>query len=81
MLISGFGCKFHDLKYIILGFFHIPCIYYKLEGIKCYQNFVERHQFTINLKIIQNLDKLCLISPTCTSLAPSPKICRLVFVD
>ena len=33
MVIFGFGCKFHSLKYVELGIlFPICSIYYKLEG-------------------------------------------------
>ena len=33
MANTGFGCRFHDLKYFKSGgFFNTPSIHYKLEG-------------------------------------------------
>ena len=77
MIESGFGRIFHDLNYSEVGFLIF------LELIICLRasskNFVENHKFNVILSYFkQNLKMTCSISLTCTPLALSSKICRLL---
>ena len=74
MAKNGFRCNFHYLIFL-MEFFHIPWIHDTLEAIIT-KKFIENHQFSIYIIVIKN-SITCSISPTCTPLALSSRICRL----
>jgi hypothetical protein len=74
---SGFGNRFHDLKYFEVGiFFHIPLIHYKLEG-KITKSCQNSPILCILSYFKHNLDNYVFNKFTCILLALSLKICRL----
>ena len=77
MIEFGFGGKFHDLKYFEAGIFLILCVHYILEGIMT--KICKKNQIQYNFIMFKHILNNYMINiSTCTLLAPSSKLCKLL---
>ena len=71
----GFGCKFHDLKYLDFRFFFFIFLEF-IINMRATLQFCRKHKFNVILSCFKkNLDNYMFNLSTCTLLALSSRIC------